>query len=132
MKKTREKVKFDLSKLDPNFIELALDYFDTEDFKELEKKYGDKESLYFKYEYFNTEYMKSSIHSIEEFMIDIITVPNDRRSLPFLYNQKNIIDSTIDNSYLNVLRSWQLDSEKSGRSYINPSSNSILTIKYAN
>lgn len=38
--KIRRNIKFDFSKLSPNFIELALDYFATEEFDLLRKKYG--------------------------------------------------------------------------------------------
>ena len=33
-------VKFDLSKIDPKFIEICRDYFASNEFKELKEKYG--------------------------------------------------------------------------------------------
>lgn len=74
MKKTRKKVKFDLTKLDPNFIELARDYFETEEFGLLRNKYGNKKSLYFKYENIVMDYMLYSMNKIEEDMTHIVTL----------------------------------------------------------
>ena len=45
LKRRRRYIKYDFSKLSPNFIELALDYFDTEEFALLREKYGKRNNI---------------------------------------------------------------------------------------